>query len=176
MNVNTGKIISEIAHIKQSITNILTTPIGSRIMRRDYGSRLFERIDQPINGDLIAEIYSDVVEALFIWEPRFEVEQVTVQSIEKGKITIDLEGSFVKDGQKIDIENISITSSQMGNFTAIDLSKLPAPKVIEELSYEEIFQDIFALFGQNRFRVKLHTENATVTINRRSDRTSINCF
>ena len=64
MNVNTGKTISEIAHIKQSITNILTTPIGSRIMRRDYGSRLFERIDQPINGDLIAEIYSDVVEAL----------------------------------------------------------------------------------------------------------------
>ena len=111
MNVNTGKTISEIAHIKQSITNILTTPIGSRIMRRDYGSRLFERIDQPINGDLIAEIYSDVVEALFTWEPRFEVEKVTVQSIEKGKITIDLEGSYVKDGQKIVLENISITSS-----------------------------------------------------------------
>ena len=110
MNVNTGKTISEIAHIKQSITNILTTPIGSRIMRRDYGSRLFERIDQPINGDLIAEIYSDVVEALFTWEPRFEVEQVKVQSIEKGKITIDLEGSYVKDGQKIVLENISISS------------------------------------------------------------------
>ncbi len=34
----------------------------------------------------------------------------------------------------------------MGNFTAIDLSKLPAPKVIEELSYEEIFQDILSDF------------------------------
>jgi uncharacterized protein len=111
MNTDNGKSISEISHIKQSIANILTTPIGSRIMRRDYGSRLFERIDQPINGDLIAEIYSDVVEALFTWEPRFEVDQVTVHSIEKGKITIDLEGSFVKDGQKIVLENISITSS-----------------------------------------------------------------
>ena len=30
----------------------------------------------------------------------------------------------------------------MTNFTAIDLSKLPPPKVIEELSYETIFQDI----------------------------------
>lgn len=30
----------------------------------------------------------------------------------------------------------------MTNFTAIDLSKLPAPKVIEELSFETIFQDI----------------------------------
>jgi len=111
MNVNTGKTISEIAHIKQSIANILSTPIGSRVMRRDYGSRLFERIDQPINGELIAEIYSDIVEAISTWEPRFEVEQVTLQSINKGKIVIDLEGSFVKDGQKIVLENISITSS-----------------------------------------------------------------
>ncbi len=111
MNVNTGKPISQIAHIKQSITNILTTPIGSRVMRRDYGSRLFEKIDRPINGDLIAEIYSDVVEALFIWEPRFEVEKVTVQNIEKGRITIDLEGSFLKDGKKIILENISLSSS-----------------------------------------------------------------
>lgn len=111
MNINTGKTISEIAHIKQSIANILTTPIGSRVMRRDYGSNLFERIDQPTNGELIAEIYSDIVEALFIWEPRFAVEQVTVKGIEKGKITIDLEGSFVKDGQKIVLENIQITSS-----------------------------------------------------------------
>jgi len=111
MNVNTGKTISEVAHIKQSIANILSTPIGSRVMRRDYGSRLFERIDQPINGELIAEIYSDIVEAISTWEPRFEVEQVTLQSIDKGKIVIDLEGSFVKDGQKIVLENISITSS-----------------------------------------------------------------
>ena len=111
MNVNTGKTISEIAHIKQSIANILSTPIGSRVMRRDYGSRLFERIDKPINGELIAEIYSDIVEAISTWEPRFEVEQVTLQSIDKGKIVIDLEGSFVKDGQKIVLENISITSS-----------------------------------------------------------------
>ena len=111
MNINTGKTISEIAHIKQSIANILTTPIGSRIMRRDYGSRLFEKIDNPINGELVAEIYSDVIEALFTWEPRFEVEQVIVQSIEKGKITIDLEGSFLKDGKKIVLENIEISSS-----------------------------------------------------------------
>ena len=111
MNINSGKIISEIAHIKQSIANILTTPIGSRVMRRDYGSKLFKKIDNPINGELIAEIYCDVVEALFTWEPRFEVEQVTVQNIEKGKITIDLAGSFLKDGTKITLENISISNS-----------------------------------------------------------------
>jgi len=90
MNINDGKDISEINHLKQSISNILTTPIGSRTMRRDYGSNLFNKIDHPVNGELIAEIYLDIVESLFIWEPRFELDQVAVQNIENGKITIDL--------------------------------------------------------------------------------------
>ena len=62
MNINDGKDISEINHLKQSISNILTTPIGSRIMRRDYGSNLFNKIDHPVNGELIAGIYLDIVE------------------------------------------------------------------------------------------------------------------
>jgi phage baseplate assembly protein W len=109
MNVNTGTDISEIGHLKQSISNILTTPIGSRVMRRDYGSNLFNKIDRPLNGELIAEIYLDIVESLFIWEPRFELDQVIVQGIEKGKITIDIEGSFLSNGEKITLENIEIT-------------------------------------------------------------------
>ncbi len=108
MNINNGKNISEINHLKQSISNILTTPIGSRVMRRDYGSNLFNKIDQPINGELIAEIYLDIVASVFTWEPRFELEQVAVNAIQKGKITIDLEGSFLSNGEKITLENIEI--------------------------------------------------------------------
>ena len=111
MNINTGTNISEINHLKQSISNILTTPIGSRVMRRDYGSNLFNQIDHPVNGELIAEIYLDIVESLFIWEPRFELDQVAVQNIENGKITIDLEGSFLSNGEKITLENIEITNA-----------------------------------------------------------------
>ena len=111
MNITTGTDISEIDHLKQSISNILTTPIGSRTMRRDYGSNLFNKIDHPVNGELIAEIYLDIVESLFIWEPRFELDQVAVQNIENGKITIDLEGSFLSNGEKITLENIEITNA-----------------------------------------------------------------
>ncbi len=110
MNIETGKPISEIAHIKQSIANILTTPIGSRVMRRDYGSHLFEKIDQPINGELIADIYLDIITAISNWEPRFMVEQVAINDIDQGRIIIDLLGSFVKDGQKILLENITISN------------------------------------------------------------------
>lgn len=47
MNVHTGRSIAGLEHLRQSITDILSPPIGSRIMRREYGSRLFKRVDVP---------------------------------------------------------------------------------------------------------------------------------
>lgn len=112
MNIQNGKPISGVAHLKQSITNILTTPRGSRIMRREYGSNLFNRIDNPINGELIANIYSDVVEAIFNFEPRFEVSNITVDSVLPGKIILSLEGTYLPTNESLKIENITITKGQ----------------------------------------------------------------
>jgi uncharacterized protein len=109
MNINTGEVISDIGHLKQSITNILTTPKGSRVMRRDYGSRLFSRIDAPIGGDIIAEIYSDIVEALFDYEPRFELKKVSVVSCDKGQLILDLEGKYLLTNESIKINNLKIS-------------------------------------------------------------------
>ncbi|MDI5405236.1 thiamine pyrophosphate-binding protein, partial [Salmonella enterica subsp. enterica serovar Lubbock] len=40
MNRNTGLAISDSEHISQSMRDILLTPVGSRVMRREYGSLL----------------------------------------------------------------------------------------------------------------------------------------
>lgn len=45
MNRDTGKAITDIEHIRQSVRDILITPEGSRIARRGYGSMLSEMID-----------------------------------------------------------------------------------------------------------------------------------
>ncbi len=108
MDKATGAPLSGLAHLQQSIADILTTPIGSRVMRRDYGSRLFSRIDAPITGELIAEIYSDVVEALFNFEPRFEVTNVTVVSVDGGHIVLDLTGIYLPTGENLTMENINV--------------------------------------------------------------------
>ena len=108
MNINTGRSIEDMEHLRQSITNILSTPIGSRIMRREYGSRLFKRIDAPMTGELMAEIYSDVVEALFSYEPRFEVTNVSVVSIENGHLILDLVGKYLVTGETVTINGIDI--------------------------------------------------------------------
>jgi hypothetical protein len=50
MDATTGKALSGIAHLAQRIGDILGTPIGTRVMRRDYGSLWRELIDQPTNA------------------------------------------------------------------------------------------------------------------------------
>lgn len=47
MNRATGAAIADLDHTRQSLSDILGTPIGSRVMRRDYGSLLSDLIDQP---------------------------------------------------------------------------------------------------------------------------------
>lgn len=50
---HTGVTISEIESIEQSIEDIVTTPLGSRVMRGDYGSIVPDLIDQPMNDVLV---------------------------------------------------------------------------------------------------------------------------
>ncbi len=108
MDVNTGKELEGIEHLKQSIIDILTTPIGSRIMRRNYGSRLFELVDKPINRDFTLEIYAATAEALGKWEKRFKLEKVKITEVKEGRVTLDLEGVYLSEGKFININGVVV--------------------------------------------------------------------
>lgn len=108
VNNKTGKLLKGHAHLRQSITDILTTPIGSRVMRRDYGSRLFELVDAPTNEETIAELYAATAEALDRWEPRLRLLSVSVSQINAGKITLDLVGEYLPDGEEIKLEGVVV--------------------------------------------------------------------
>ncbi|NEV49595.1 baseplate assembly protein W [Wolbachia pipientis] len=102
----TGKELEGIDHLKQSIIDILTTPIGSRIMRRNYGSRLFELVDKPINRDFTLEIYAATAEALQKWEKRFKLEKVKITEVKEGKVTISVGGIYLPNGKNIHFDGI----------------------------------------------------------------------
>ncbi len=53
---DTGGSVEDLAHIQQSVSDILRTPVGSRVMRRDYGSLLSELTDRPQNAALRLQI------------------------------------------------------------------------------------------------------------------------
>lgn len=109
IDANTGKRLGGIAHLRQSISDILTTPIGSRVMRREYGSRLFELVDAPINRGTITDIYAATAEAIERWEPRFDTTQVIIAGAQPGRVELDLIGNYLPDGQQITIDGIVIT-------------------------------------------------------------------
>jgi len=107
-SASTGKPLSGIDHLRQSIRDILTTPIGSRVMRREYGSRLYQLIDAPINRSILLEIYAATAEALIRWEPRFRLQKVVAASAAPGEIVLDMTGVYLPDGKMITLDGIEV--------------------------------------------------------------------
>ena len=112
MDTNTGSAISGLSHIEQSIAQILTTPIGSRVMRRDFGSMIPELIDRPFNDKTTLMIYAATATALHKWEPRFRLLKVNLEIDGlSGKSYLGLHGEIklgsrwvVSDGLSISIK------------------------------------------------------------------------
>ncbi|MCH2486146.1 MAG: GPW/gp25 family protein [Erythrobacter sp.] len=89
----TGSELSGDAHLAQSIGDILTTPLGSRTMRRDYGSLLFELIDRPINGAIRMLLHAATALALQRWEPRLILTRVLLLGEPSaGSLVLRIEG------------------------------------------------------------------------------------
>lgn len=85
-----GLRIAGIDHIRQSILDILTTYPGERVMRPEYGCRLRDLIDRPVNAQWLADLYYEVAVAIQRWEPRVRVLRVSAQMPRPGHITLDL--------------------------------------------------------------------------------------
>lgn len=106
MSGSTGKGLDGLDHLWQSIRDILTTPIGTRVMRRDYGSELFGLIDRPTEPGLLIEVYAAVADALAKWEPRFKLTYVKATLAEAGRLEVDVRGVYLIEGREITLEGV----------------------------------------------------------------------
>ena len=68
-----GKYLTSVA---DSINRILTTRIGERVMRPNFGSNLYLLRDRPFNSEwrILATRY--IYEAITKWEPRVNFKQL----------------------------------------------------------------------------------------------------
>lgn len=73
-------LVSREQEIEEAIEIILSTPKGQRIMRPEFGCRIHELIFAPMNAGTAAAVSHHVKEALGWWEPRIDVEDVTVEA------------------------------------------------------------------------------------------------
>lgn len=96
LSSKTGKALTDDAHISASMENILTTPKGSRIARREYGSDLPDMIDKPLNGKTRMQCMAASVIALARWEPRVDISKVQMKvgtAEQTGTLAIDITGT-----------------------------------------------------------------------------------
>ncbi|WP_237673688.1 GPW/gp25 family protein [Vreelandella profundi] len=102
INAKTGKRLDGIEHIRQSIADIITTPIGTRVMRREYGSLVPELLDMPMTDALLMQVYAAMVIAVSRWEPRIKITGTrrNVSTTGHGIASIELIARML-DGQPI---------------------------------------------------------------------------
>ncbi|WP_312668982.1 GPW/gp25 family protein [Stutzerimonas nitrititolerans] len=100
MSSRTGRTLEGNTHLAQSIADILTTPIGSRVMRREYGSQLPDLIDAPLNDATRLQAYAATAMALMRWEPRIRLSRVQLSLGEQpGQAYLDVEGNHIDSNE-----------------------------------------------------------------------------
>lgn len=107
MNRANGQAMTGLSHLEQSVADIITTPLNSRVMRRTYGCDLFRMVDAPTTGEFEVRAVAAIYTALGQWEPRLAVQNVTVNAAANGTLSIVLYGQITGTGQTFN-QNLNV--------------------------------------------------------------------
>ena len=100
MSRDSGRPVADkLAAIRQSLHDIFTTPIGSRIQRREYGSYLFALIDAPMNPANRLRLAAALVDAATRWEPRVTLESAIIEVSMDGKTVLNYRARLLDDAE-----------------------------------------------------------------------------
>lgn len=83
----TGAPLRGLAHLKQSIGDILGTRRGTRRERPEYGS-----VDLPITRGWISSAQAEAARAIGRWEPRIKLDRVAALAVVDGRVTFEIRG------------------------------------------------------------------------------------
>jgi len=90
--------------LKQAVRTILSTPLGSDPLRPDFGSRLPDYLDWPIDRAR-PHIVRETVAAIRKWEPRVSLKRVSVSTASDNPAQLVVAAHFVAaDGVEVSAE------------------------------------------------------------------------
>ncbi|MDD2895497.1 MAG: GPW/gp25 family protein [Aliarcobacter sp.] len=90
--------------IEDSINRILKTPLGSRVMRPLYGSKLYELRDRQFDERFKTLATKYIFEAIKVNEPRVQVEEVNfkLEPI-SGKVVFLI---YLTNQEEVEVSNV----------------------------------------------------------------------
>ena len=106
---NTGAEISGIAYLRQRLFDVINTPLGSLVGRRDFGSRFYELVDRNVDSRFHMEAYirlSEAIHAPTNGLEDFNLSEMVVDQEGPGHYAIIIRGT-TKDGNTIEIDGIN---------------------------------------------------------------------
>lgn len=83
-----GTVLDELADIRHSIADIIRTPVGTRVMRRDYGSHVFDLIDSPGHELGALQLIAAAADAIERWEKRVRLTSASITVAMDGTATV----------------------------------------------------------------------------------------
>ena len=111
---HTGMIIDNFASAVQGIEVILSTRIGSRVLRREFGGGITELLGRLLTANLLAVFQQLIATAIDLWEPRFHVRRISatgsVDDIRLGKAGLVIEVDYRPSGHLGDFTVESVRS------------------------------------------------------------------
>ena len=86
--------------IENSIKDILLTPLGSRVILPEYGSRIYELIDRKVDDEFRADLACFVIEAVEKWEKRVKIDEVRLMGLKDHKLSFKV---VLMSGDEIEV-------------------------------------------------------------------------
>lgn len=80
--------------IRESLTILLSTLVGERLYHPDFGCDLKKFMFEEVDNSLVTEIQEMIAAAIYTYEPRVEVLEITVTEEEKNGTTLVINISY----------------------------------------------------------------------------------
>jgi len=97
----TGRPLEGWAHVQQSLDVLFRTRIGSRVLRRTYGSAVPALLGRPINRATVLRFATAIIVAVELWEPRFRIKHISFsrpqnppEKLRLGQLSMSLVGEY----------------------------------------------------------------------------------
>lgn len=108
----TGATLDGVDHIIQSVSDILSTPIGTVVGLREYGSQVPALIDQPMTPANLLRIFAAAATALAKWENRIRVRRIgLIAGSRPGAATMAIEAKRTDTGATAGLSRLLVPLS-----------------------------------------------------------------